>query len=419
MTNYLFLCTDLKSYQILTSTGVNALLYMNDAMSAVGASSKYGSKQFKRKTHMKTRVVLDALMLGYTVLVVDVDIVFLQNPLHHLTCSSCDLQIQSDLTEGNSGFYLVRPTRAGIELHVKAWQRGMLSPEHTSNQKAIDRTYEAMKKKKEIKMKTLSLKQFPNGKYFWEMQHRMFAGDGPSVRKTVIVHNNWIFTKEAKIYRFKESLLWVYDEGGYYSDPYRMYITFHNPVDLGDSSSNRFFEMENLKIGLYLGALLNRTLILPSFHCYGGRTKASQHRKYCSLMTSLHVATFDKYFKSSYREHVFLQHSLVPDSVKASVTTPMVIQTSSMHTSPPLRSYVNNSSTDQDHIQLFKPQDPVGPTEEELLLWFSGISESVLNFQWLYGLMFDNLKNTVVYKSMQSRLQHAFKKSCYLQVGKC
>jgi len=29
----------------------------------------------------------------------------------------------------------------------------------------------------------------------------------------VVVHNNWIVSREAKIYRFKEHLMWMYDKG--------------------------------------------------------------------------------------------------------------------------------------------------------------------------------------------------------------
>jgi hypothetical protein len=28
-----------------------------------------------------------------------------------------------------------------------------------------------------------------------------------------VVHNNWIVSREAKIYRFKEHLMWMYDKG--------------------------------------------------------------------------------------------------------------------------------------------------------------------------------------------------------------
>jgi hypothetical protein len=30
---------------------------------------------------------------------------------------------------------------------------------------------------------------------------------------TAVVHNNWIVTYEAKVYRFKEHLMWAYDKG--------------------------------------------------------------------------------------------------------------------------------------------------------------------------------------------------------------
>ena len=50
---------------------------------------------------MKTDLILKALNLGYTVIIVDVDIIFLKNPIPGLQCDSCDISIQSDSTEVN------------------------------------------------------------------------------------------------------------------------------------------------------------------------------------------------------------------------------------------------------------------------------------------------------------------------------
>jgi len=32
----------------------------------------------------------------------------------------------------------------------------------------------------------------------------------------MVVHNNWIVSREAKIYRFKEHFMWMYDKDSYY-----------------------------------------------------------------------------------------------------------------------------------------------------------------------------------------------------------
>jgi len=60
---------------------------------------RYGSLAFIRKTHVKTDLILTALKLGYTVLIVDVDIVFFKNPIPFVSCTTCDIAIQSDTVE--------------------------------------------------------------------------------------------------------------------------------------------------------------------------------------------------------------------------------------------------------------------------------------------------------------------------------
>jgi len=65
-----------------------------------GTPSSYGSESFRRKTHLKTIVILDALNLGLNVLIVDLDIVFFLNPLPYFAqCTKCDMQIQDDMKD--------------------------------------------------------------------------------------------------------------------------------------------------------------------------------------------------------------------------------------------------------------------------------------------------------------------------------
>ena len=52
----------------------------------------YGTAKFSLKTRIKTLMVLEALKLGYTVVMMDPDIVFFYNPLPFLNCSECDMQ---------------------------------------------------------------------------------------------------------------------------------------------------------------------------------------------------------------------------------------------------------------------------------------------------------------------------------------
>ena len=109
----------------------------------------------------------------------------------------CDIQIQWDGREGNTGFYIVRPTQAGIELHNKALQIWQQGNKLTTNQKAIDYILNQMVANKTIKYEYLDVDRFPHGSHYFESGGRMFAGENPCTQ-CVMVHNNWIVGGDAK-----------------------------------------------------------------------------------------------------------------------------------------------------------------------------------------------------------------------------
>jgi len=65
--------------------------------------TRFNTAEFILKSHVKTDLVLTALKRRYTVLLVDLDIVFLKNPIASVRaqCGNCDIAIQNDGTEVN------------------------------------------------------------------------------------------------------------------------------------------------------------------------------------------------------------------------------------------------------------------------------------------------------------------------------
>ena len=119
LTNFLFVSSDNKACDALAKEvpNVPCVQYVFDADAA--KASSFGSAAFVRKTHRKTKIVLDALMLKFNVLLVDLDIVFFKNPFPYLDiCSDCDLQVQWDHGMACSGFYFVRATKAGNKAEI-------------------------------------------------------------------------------------------------------------------------------------------------------------------------------------------------------------------------------------------------------------------------------------------------------------
>ncbi len=377
--NFLFVCSDVRAQEEFHKKNVPCYLGKEDKDG--GTVSTYGTEAFIRKTHIKTKIILEALQLGYSVLIVDVDIVFFKNPFPFLTCGECDLQIQNDGREINSGFYYVRPTKPAVALHLDAMELAHRS-NGISNQQCLHRTLERMKESGVIKAKILEFNMFPVGNIFFEKGRRMFSGDNPC-KTCVLVHDNWLVGGEAKVYRLKEFLLWVVDRDGYYSRKTTKYLYFENPMDFYYSSKK--YEEDTLKAAMAIGHILNRTVILPTFHCYGCKYGACKNEaRHCSLNTHFSIKIFDASFKGHYREHMFLQHPKVPAEIKDS-QSPVILIESMLAKNNMYDPRFKNAEYDV----TFTPKDVFrGAMSDEILEWFKTPKFEkfhVLRFHSLYG----------------------------------
>ncbi len=186
--------------------------------------SSYLSHDFLRKANNKARMVAQALDAGFTAILSDIDVVFLQNPMPWLTKLTEDVDLAAiwDASEYNSGYFLVRQTNFG-KVIIK-WMNELTreSPDLEDKRvlnRAIKENHNPKRKWIKLDPKTIS------GKAYFEDTRRMFAFENPC-NACIVVHNNWIVSREAKIYRFKEHLMWNWDgPSWYYSDPTRKYIT--------------------------------------------------------------------------------------------------------------------------------------------------------------------------------------------------
>ena len=401
--NYLFICSENTACDILNALNISAYAYVDYAVIGKTASS-YFSKQFKKKTHVKTMAILDALKLRYSVLITDVDIVFFKNPFDHFPCHHCDIQITSDEIEGNSGFYFARNTQASIDLHQRAMEMHEKHPE-LSNQKTLDRTLERMAKSKELQYKMLSREEFPNGLNYYETGSRMWANEHPC-SSCVILHNNWIVNNSAKIYRFKEHHHWKLDKDRYYSSDQRKFITYSNPVSFAE---NLQVEYEALKSAFWIAHVLNRTLIFPQFHkpvqCEYGVCK---RHNFCTYNTLFAVTVLDNNLQDLYRESSFLSNDLVPHEVKNSAITSLIIESDAVKNTPEI--------IVQNFQHVFQPhRSSRGATLEEIKSWFSKFGNThVLKFNNLYGAIdLDDAEKSD--PEFAQRLEQGIKSSDYRQ----
>ena len=308
--NYLFLTLESGTCHKMERYAINCFQYQN-SFKPDHNSSVFGSQGFISKMNIRTDIIIDALELGYSVLHSDVDMLYLKNPLRHISCevSKCHLAAlmeakQSNATarkwQYNAGFIFLNPP--ALPLYRKLKEISIETPT-LNDQLQLNKI---LKQSNTSGLKTLKLpiKKFACGRFYYEEGQRIYADTMPSCPDCVVVHNNWLVSLEAKIYRAKELHHWENDENQYYSSKSQKYFTYDNgprPYDVDK-------QILALKTAIAVSHILNRTLILPKFYC--------ESQSECGLNFFLKIREFDRGFHRMYREHSFLIHKMVPRQVK-------------------------------------------------------------------------------------------------------
>ncbi len=194
---------------------------------------------------------------------------------------------------------------------------------------------------------------------------RYFADEAADCPRCTVVHNNWIVSKAAKVYRFKEMHLWMYDGDSYYSNTHRKYLQYDNIKFLGSNFSHQKVALQN---AFALGRILNRTVILPKFDCTS---------KKCPLNYYIHMKSFDNVFALKYRESTFLSHPKVSESVRTNVSPLLHIKVNAVQQMEPNL---------PQGTKLFVPADQEnGANDEEIRQWYTSMNDiAVLRFSHLY-----------------------------------
>lgn len=341
------------------------------------------------------------IQCGYNVLVSDSDILYLKNPLQYLEenhKSDYDLAFLDDGGIMNAGFMYLRNTSNTIFLLWSALKEMKLHPK-IDDQIALQRAYRYHDDI--FTVVQLPRESFVNGMDFWgnnkiQLYSHEFHPDFGSCADCIVIHNNYIIFYEAKRYRSRECGFWIHDPDGYYSDVSRRYLTYDNPVIAGQTSEIKSTELQALKQGLRLAAILNRTLILPAFNC-----PTDEGIKPCTLLHQIFLRHFEKEFPD-YREHVFLEHPLVPREVKRS-QSPRYCFSDELH--------VRHNLPCQKHVPVNKISKIY---QSSMLDTFHGSEYKVLRFSFLYdtNFVFDNSVDADVFNK---RLEKGIRVGNYMQ----
>ena len=193
--------------------------------------------------------------------------------------------------------------------------------------------------------------------------------------------------------------MWMLDDGEYYSSKTRRYLAYDNPPLTSGSLPSVSAQLGALRSALAIGRTLSRTVILPAFHYHGTRTSA--------LNSLLRVSSFDAVFRDEYREHVFLRHPKVPQSVKKSRSKTVLILSEAADAVLPLGN--------KKRPILFRPSNrTAGANSLEIATWFRGVNEAVLCFQSLYGA-FGSFADKNEQAEFEKRISAAFRPAGYRQ----
>jgi len=232
----------------------------------------------------------------------------------------------------NAGFIIIKPTNASKRLYhtirsMTNKSRGM------DDQSALNRAIGDLRKQNSgLKVTVLNKQRFLCGLHYFERRDSLqFSLNRHKCNRqnqsncVAVVHNNWMVGKAAKVYRFREHLMWMYDgDDQYYTSNTRLYLTYTNQAWNMSQNMNQNMttdrrtvvvesEISALKIAMTIGYILNRTVILPRFHTGSKLTEST-------LGSVLHIQSFDNDFSGKYRENSFLLHSRVPIVVKSGLS---------------------------------------------------------------------------------------------------
>ena len=406
ITNILYVSSTLPTCYIVRYVGIPCYVFNSQFVNKrPNLASNYRSPDFISKSKIRIEMIDAAIQLGYNVLHSDSDIVYVKNPLQYIysECKqSCDIASLWDSGPPNSGFMYVKPT-AGSK-----WLYNAMIPYAKTHAKVDDQgTLRDIIKTKEAKAKVsllfLSKKKFLSGLVYFQqgtknnslIRHFYRTDSKLQCLECVVIHDNWIVGRSAKIYRMREHLMWMYDGKKYFSDPSRKYLTYSNT-----HTANKEGDTLSLKNALTIGYILNRTVILPKFHC----DKKSVHPN-CSLLSVFKVSELDKYFSNKYREHMFLHHPKVPQSIQFSAQEQVWIY------------FIANTYTKlkedmkPNNLKILRPaQLEIGVHMNDILHWFSNNTDPVINFHSLY---FPEIRD--VEKSFSSKVTKSLISASYLQ----
>eukprot|EP00771_Trimastix_marina_P001831 gnl/Trimastix_PCT/2935.p1 GENE.gnl/Trimastix_PCT/2935~~gnl/Trimastix_PCT/2935.p1 ORF type:complete len:361 (+),score=54.32 gnl/Trimastix_PCT/2935:35-1084(+) len=225
--NYILLANDKETFDHFTKLGEPVYpLYLSMSEAISGPTHDYNTLSYQKLMLLRTEFVAALLNHDVNVHIVDVDAVWNQNPYDHMNLTPQDeLVFQNDATIPNTyvpcgGFLwlrscpriqqlfaeILRQHRAGLK-NLEA--KGQTTELQDFSEQYLLRQLLENHFLPDLKIRGLDPKYFPSGDAYFSKQIPQKAGVTP-----VVIHNNFVIGKPAKMKRFVEHKLWVLDPNG-------------------------------------------------------------------------------------------------------------------------------------------------------------------------------------------------------------
>ncbi|KAK8799580.1 hypothetical protein WA158_006128 [Blastocystis sp. Blastoise] len=293
ITNYIYVCGDHEIFEILRTQGINVMI--SSEIISDDNHIKYGSKTLNKIMENRLNTMIGFLTKGYSILNCDVDILLLDNPFHYFDHTyDANMSVEEDLPYRsiNGGFFYLKAVPKSIQFLTKVIRT--MNQNHVDDQLAINLVLKTMMKTStNYKWEELDLWRYQDGRTFFYSNQYIF--NVTQCKTCIMIHNNWIYGYEGKIYRMKELGIYTYNKQQYYNTNNQKYITFNLRLNDYDYHNQR----DLLLLMSILSKQLNRILILPQFILLDTVSRQEeQHLKY-GIEFSLHNKVFTDKKKNS------------------------------------------------------------------------------------------------------------------------
>jgi hypothetical protein len=191
------------------SVGIPMDLFEVYIFNKIDKASAFWTMDFFNITRRKLVLIKDVVSGmndGDIVMWVDNDIVFFENPIQNLLGYNADFVMQDDLFTECTGFWTIRKSSNTVALLGKAIE----FMDNNRNEKMHDQTAFHSVLHKTMHSCTLSIlprDEYPVGDVYFK--HNI------DKTKSRILHNNFLFTADEKVERFKANNLWNPSDDGF------------------------------------------------------------------------------------------------------------------------------------------------------------------------------------------------------------